>query len=84
MIQFLLDTHVWLWLQATPQRVSEDIREALSDEENEILLSAASSWEISIKHELVSCHSPSHHGCMCLTACDDPVRSVSPSSTATR
>ncbi len=52
MIQFLLDTHVWLWLQATPERVPVAIREALADEANELLLSAASSWEIAIKHGL--------------------------------
>lgn len=52
MIQFLLDTHVWLWLQATPQRIPQGMREELADEENELLLSAASSWEISIKYAL--------------------------------
>jgi PIN domain nuclease of toxin-antitoxin system len=50
--KFLLDTHVWLWLQVAPQRLPHDLREALADDQNVILLSAASSWEIAIKHAL--------------------------------
>jgi PIN domain nuclease of toxin-antitoxin system len=50
--RYLLDAHVWLWLQAQPEHVPEPIRDELADEENEIMLSAASSWEIGIKYAL--------------------------------
>lgn len=51
-MRLLLDTHVWLWMQAEPERLSSDARVALEDERNELHLSAASAWEIAIKYEL--------------------------------
>lgn len=51
-MKVLLDTHVWLWLRTQPERVREDVRAQLADERAELLLSAASSWEIAIKHAL--------------------------------
>jgi PIN domain nuclease of toxin-antitoxin system len=50
--RFLLDTHIWLWLQTSPERLPPRLIELLQDEDNELLLSAASSWEISIKYAL--------------------------------
>lgn len=52
MMKFLLDTHVWLWLQAESQRVRHDVLERLRDPAHVLLLSAASSWEIALKHRL--------------------------------
>jgi PIN domain nuclease of toxin-antitoxin system len=49
---FLLDTHVWLWLQTTPERVPDELVGLLADRANTLLLSAASSWEIAIKYRL--------------------------------
>lgn len=46
-----MDTHVWLWLQADPSRVASDVVDKLELAE-QVLLSAASSWEIAIKAEL--------------------------------
>ncbi|OLT03126.1 twitching motility protein PilT [Pseudonocardia sp. CNS-004] len=51
-MRYLLDTHVWLWLQTEPERVSDDVRDRLGDGSAQLLLSAASSWEIAIKHAL--------------------------------
>jgi PIN domain nuclease of toxin-antitoxin system len=51
-MRYLLDTHVWLWLQTQPERVSDDVRDRLGDGAAQLLLSAASSWEIAIKHAL--------------------------------
>lgn len=51
-MRLLLDTQVWLWLQSRPERVTDDVRSQLADERNELLLSAASAWEIAIKHAL--------------------------------
>ena len=48
----LLDTHVWLWTLASPGRIVDRARGAISDRENTLLLSAASSWEIAIKYRL--------------------------------
>ena len=52
MRRILLDTHVWLWLQAEPERLSPRTLGVLSDRQNEVFLSAASAWEIAIKHGL--------------------------------
>jgi len=51
-VRALLDTHIWLWLQVRPERVRDDVRARLADERAELLLSAASAWEIAIKHAL--------------------------------
>ncbi len=50
-MRLLLDTHVWLWLQTEPERIGSAL-DILSDTRNEVLLSAASSWEIAIKYGL--------------------------------
>ncbi len=47
----LLDTHIFLWLQTEPERLGTHLALA-EDPDQELLLSAASSWEISIKHGL--------------------------------
>lgn len=44
----LLDTHVWLWMLTEPTRLGR-LRARLEDPANELLLSAASTWEIAIK-----------------------------------
>lgn len=47
----LLDTHVFLWLQTEPERLGQTLR-LLEEPGTDLLLSAASSWEIAIKHGL--------------------------------
>ena len=42
----LLDTHVFLWRILDQPRLSLRAREVISDGANELLLSAASGWEI--------------------------------------
>jgi PIN domain nuclease of toxin-antitoxin system len=51
-MKVLLDTHCWLWMQAKSQRLSPATRVLLEDPENQLFLSAASSWEIAIKYAL--------------------------------
>jgi PIN domain nuclease of toxin-antitoxin system len=51
-VKFLLDTHVWLWMIADRERFSAEVASLLENSENDLLLSAASSWEIAIKHSL--------------------------------
>jgi PIN domain nuclease of toxin-antitoxin system len=50
--RYLLDTHVWLWMQADPDRLGGKTREIVEDSANQLLLSAASAWEIAIKYRL--------------------------------
>jgi PIN domain nuclease of toxin-antitoxin system len=47
----LLDTHVFLWLQTEPERLGQHLQ-LVEDPGTDLLLSAASSWEIAIKHDL--------------------------------
>jgi PIN domain nuclease of toxin-antitoxin system len=50
-VRLLLDTHVFLWLHTNPERVGQHLG-LIEDQRNELLFSAASSWEIAIKHGL--------------------------------
>lgn len=50
-MRLLLDTHVWLWLQHAPERLGAALP-VVEDPANDLLLSAASSWEIAIKWRL--------------------------------
>ncbi len=52
MNSFLLDTHVWLWLGATPERIRPEVLQLLADPKALLYFSGASSWEISIKYRL--------------------------------
>ena len=50
--RLLLDTHALLWALESPNVLSLAAQEAVADPRNEVLVSAASVWEISIKHAL--------------------------------
>jgi PIN domain nuclease of toxin-antitoxin system len=52
-VRLLLDTHIALWAITDSPRLSAKARELIDDPANEILISAATIWEISIKHALV-------------------------------
>ena len=47
----LLDTHVFLCAVSEPERLSESATKVIQSGANELFLSAASLWEISIKIE---------------------------------
>lgn len=49
-MRVLLDTHCWLWWIAEPQRLGTAAHSIFADSTNELLLSVASLWEISIKY----------------------------------
>lgn len=51
-MRYLLDTHVWLWWQAEPERLGSKARRLIEDSGTALLFSAASAWEISIKCKL--------------------------------
>ena len=48
----LLDTHAFLWWMADSGRLPEKVRRTIADESNEVLVSAASAWEIATEHRL--------------------------------
>ncbi|HKP76612.1 MAG TPA: type II toxin-antitoxin system VapC family toxin [Longimicrobiaceae bacterium] len=48
----LLDTHTFLWFISGNERLSSRARELIEARENSMLVSAASLWEIAIKHSL--------------------------------
>ena len=52
MKRYLIDTHVWLWMQSDPDRLRDETVAIVQDVRNGILLSAASAWEIAIKYRL--------------------------------
>ncbi|MEO0647646.1 MAG: type II toxin-antitoxin system VapC family toxin [Cyanobacteria bacterium J06650_10] len=52
MTQLLLDTHIFLWLNDRPERLSKTAIESCADPTNELFLSLVSLWEIQIKSQL--------------------------------
>ena len=51
-MKLLLDTHLLLWAAGEPKRLPKRIRTLLEDQDNELLFSAASLWEVVIKSGL--------------------------------
>lgn len=49
-MRVLVDTQCWLWMHLRPERLSATARTILAAERTELHLSAASVWEIAIKH----------------------------------
>jgi PIN domain nuclease of toxin-antitoxin system len=64
-VTILLDTCTFLWVVIGADELSQRARDLVTDPENQVLLSAASAWEISVKHALGKLILP-----------DDPVRLV--------
>jgi PIN domain nuclease of toxin-antitoxin system len=51
-VKFLLDTHLLLWAAGEPGRLSKQARTLIDNPDNELLFSAASLWEVTIKRGL--------------------------------
>lgn len=51
-MRLLLDTHALLWSVGAPEQLGDAGRDALLSDDNEIVLSTASLWEIAIKLSL--------------------------------
>jgi PIN domain nuclease of toxin-antitoxin system len=51
-VRLLLDTHALIWFVGGDSALSAAARQAIEGSENEILVSAASAWEIATKHRL--------------------------------
>lgn len=48
-VKLLLDTHVFLWRMTEWERISDGVNDLIDDPANEVLVSAASAWEIATK-----------------------------------
>lgn len=51
-MRLLLDTHTLLWWLADDPRLADPARSEIADPANDVLVSAASAWEIAIKAAL--------------------------------
>lgn len=51
-MKLLLDTHTFLWFDSEPNKLSSSCRKLLTNENNLLLLSLASIWEIQIKSQI--------------------------------
>jgi len=51
-MKLLLDTHALLWWLVDSTELSPAARSAIADARNEVLVSAASAWEMATKHRL--------------------------------
>src|SRR5207253_10313903 len=51
-MKLLLDTHLLLWAAGEPRRLSKRARTLIDNPDNELLVSAASLWEVAIKRGL--------------------------------
>lgn len=51
-MRLLLDTHAFIWWFEGSERLPASATAAIADEVNDVLVSAASAWEIATKHRL--------------------------------
>ena len=49
-MRLLLDTHAFLWWVINDDRLTQSAGQAIADDDNDVLISAAAAWEIAIKH----------------------------------
>lgn len=48
-MRLLLDTHAFIWAAAEPDKLSSAARGAIADRANDVFVSAAAAWEITIE-----------------------------------
>lgn len=51
-MKLLLDTHVFLWLRKTPEKIPPSVLDSYEDIRSDVFLSMASIWEMQIKNQL--------------------------------
>ncbi len=51
-MKLLLDTHTFLWLDSSPEKLSNTALAACEDPANQLYLSVVSAWEIQIKQQI--------------------------------
>jgi PIN domain nuclease of toxin-antitoxin system len=52
MNNFLIDTHIFLWLNFSPEKLPKTMLTLLQDRQNQVFVSEISFWEISLKYQL--------------------------------
>jgi PIN domain nuclease of toxin-antitoxin system len=57
-VNYLLDTHVLIDLLTEPRRVGRSVRSMLEDPANDVVVSAATAWEMAIKASVGRLRSP--------------------------
>lgn len=58
-MKLLLDTHVLLWALARPSALPRNVASEIVEGANDVLVSAATAWEIAIKRALGKLEAPS-------------------------
>ena len=58
MASYLLDAHVFLWWLDDDSQLGPEARTAIEDPANDVFVSAASAWEISIKRNIGKLEAP--------------------------
>ena len=51
-MKILVDTHIWLWMNQAPNKLSKKCLRLLENTENQLFFSVAGVWELAIKHRL--------------------------------
>jgi PIN domain nuclease of toxin-antitoxin system len=72
-VRLLLDTHALLWAVSDPDELTERARDVLRDGRNNVLVSAASVWEIAIKRALGKLTAPDDLGPVLAAASFSPL-----------
>jgi PIN domain nuclease of toxin-antitoxin system len=49
-LKLLLDTHIWIWLLHSPERLGSRTNQELGNEANELWVSPVSTWEALLLH----------------------------------
>jgi PIN domain nuclease of toxin-antitoxin system len=57
-VKLLLDTHAALWWLADDDRIGEEVVRHLTDDTNQVLISAVVVWEVAIKRSLGKLDAP--------------------------
>jgi PIN domain nuclease of toxin-antitoxin system len=57
-VKLILDTHAALWWLSDDDRVGSEVARQLTDDTNQVLLSAAVIWEVAIKRSLGKLQAP--------------------------
>ncbi|MCG9893640.1 MAG: type II toxin-antitoxin system VapC family toxin [Thermosynechococcaceae cyanobacterium MS004] len=61
-MRILLDTHIFLWFISGDTRLSNNVRDAIREPDNEVYLSAVSIWETIVKYQSGKLPLPEHPG----------------------
>jgi PIN domain nuclease of toxin-antitoxin system len=51
-MKYLIDSHIGIWMVAEPTMIRASIKDLVLNQENQILISTVSFWEISLKYSL--------------------------------